>query len=141
MMLDMPAIVELLKSVPEIVTTLGEKLQRVKDKPWERILVSLEMLEKLTNLHVKAIGIVTAPIPETGDLLSTCQSFQALVNNPDFPTGYDNARGELEAALGFDQFRKGVIRDKLKTVLMELGKFQQAAFMLKYASQSQPTFY
>ena len=125
---------EALGALPEIITTLGDRLQAAKDRPWERILISLEVLEQLVNQHVKAIGLVTAPILETGDLLTTCENFRELVNNPDFPTGYGVVRGELEAALQFDQFRKGVVRDKLKTVLGELGQFQYAAFMREYDS-------
>jgi len=134
MAFELSTLVELLKSVPGIVTALGDRFQAAKDKPWERILISLEMLEKLANLHVKAIGVVTTPILEAGDILSTCETYRALVNNPDFPIGYGTVRGELEAALRFDQFRKGAIRDKLKTVLGELGQFQHAAFMLEYDS-------
>jgi hypothetical protein len=132
MALEFSALFELLKAIPGIVTILGDRLQAAKDKPWERILISLDTLEKLTNLHVKAIGVVTSPILETGDMLSTCQSYQQLVNNPDFPIGYGTVRGELETALGFEQFRKAEVQDKLKTVLDELKDFQYAAFMLGY---------
>ena len=134
MVLEPSTLIELLKLVPGIVTSLGDRLQAARDKPWEQISIALDMLEKLSSLHVKAIGQVAAPILEEGDILSTCRNYQALVNNPDFPAGYGTARGVLEAALSFDRFRKGTIRDKLKAVLAELGEFQHAAFMLEYDS-------
>jgi hypothetical protein len=134
MVLEPSTLIELLKLVPGIVTSLGDRLQAARDKPWEQISISLDMLEKLSSLHVKAVGQVTAPILEEGDILSTCRNYQALVNNPDFPAGYGAARGVLETALSFDRFRKGTIRDKLKAVLVELGGFQHAVFMLEYDS-------
>jgi hypothetical protein len=132
--IGMTILVELLSLVPGIIRALDGRLQSAKDKPWERILVSLESVEKLTRLHVKAVRIVTAPILETGDILGTCQNFQRLVNDPDLPTSYGTARGELEAALDFRQFQKGVIRDKLRTVLAELGRFQSVVFMREFDS-------
>ncbi len=134
MVLEPSTLIELLKLVPGIVTSLGDRLQAARDKPWEQISIALDLLEKLSSLHVKAVGQVTAPILEEGDILSTCRNYQALVNNPDFPAGYGTARGVLEAALSFDRFRKGTIRDKLKAVLAGLGEFQHAAFMLEYDS-------
>lgn len=131
-------ITSILGIITQIVKEFRDRLQAAKDKPWEPILISLEMLEKLTSEHIKAIGIVTTPVLETGDIVSTHENFQKLVNNPDFPTGYGTARGTLEAAythssdrsISFRQFEKGTTRDKLKKVLEELGRFQHAAFML-----------
>jgi hypothetical protein len=128
-------IVDLLKLAEDIVGKYLTRLHEARERRWEQVLTALEMLTELTGLHVKAINEVVEPVVERRDLLETCRRYRLLVNNPDLPRGYGEARGVLEAALKLKQFRGGKIDDNpVKDVLTQLSKFQRAAFLLRLKS-------
>jgi hypothetical protein len=130
------SLLNILKTVNEIATSLSDRLIAAHEKPWEQIRISLDALEDLTRLHIKAITEVTSPIIVEGDLLSTCENFIIFIyNNPDFASVYRSARGKLEASMELSEFKKGDTLHHIKKVLYELAGFQRAVFILDSPSE------
>lgn len=95
-----------------------------------KILAALEMVQELTKNHVAAVNAVVAPALEYGDIVGTHENLRTLVNDHVFPTGYDEVKGILYAALEMKEFKGGTTEDNpLKRLLSQLTDFQNACFI------------
>ena len=130
----MSDLIEILKLAKETVGSLVGRKRVVAEKSWDDILLALDKLSDLSNQHVKAVAEVTGPLLANGNLLETSRRYNQLVNNPDFPQGYDEIRGILVAARKLPIFKDEAIQDHIRNVLDQLSKFQYAVFTKQWDS-------
>jgi hypothetical protein len=130
-MIDLIAIFGLAKDTLQAFFT---RRRAVAEKSWDEVALALDTLSELSNHHVKAIAEVTAPLLNQGDLVETSRRYGLLVNNPDFPQGYDLVRGVLAATRTLPAFREPAIQEKVRAVIDGLFKFQYGAFTLAWDS-------
>jgi hypothetical protein len=134
-----PFLAHLFSSVSEALSSFAKRQSEARDRQRELILASLDFLKDLCRLHVEAINAVVNPIVQSGDISETHELLWKLVNNPDFPTGYDEAKGILTAALDLRQFRGGTVDDNpVKSVLERVTNLQHACF-LRGRTNGRPT--
>jgi len=130
----MSDLIEIFKLVKESVGSLIGRKQVVAEKSWDEVVTALDKLSELTNQHVKAVAEVTGPLVSEGNLSETARRYSQLVNNPDFPQGYDEIRGILVAARTLPNFNGATIQNHIQIVLDELYRFQYAVFTLSWDS-------
>ena len=130
----MSDLIEILKMAKETVGSLVGRKRDVAEKSWDEVVLALDKLNELSNHHVKAVAEVTGPLVSEGNLLETSRRYAQLVNNPDFPQGYDEIRGILVAARSLPSFKGTAIQDHIRSVLDELSNFQYAVFTLSWDS-------
>ena len=130
----MSDIIEILRLAKKPIESFFTQRRLVAEKSWEEVILALNTLSELSNHHVKAIAEVTAPILNRGDLIETSRRYDLLVNNPDFPQGYDMIRGVLAATRSLPTFREASVKEKVQAVIDASVKFQYGAFTLGWDS-------
>ncbi len=130
----MSDLIEIFKLVKETVGSVVGRKHVVAEKAWDDVVLALDKLGSLSNLHIKAVAEVTEPLLTDGNVKETAQRYNQLVNNPDFPQGYDEIRGILAAARRLPSFKEAGIQDHIQNVLDELTKFQYGVFTLSWDS-------
>jgi hypothetical protein len=119
------------EAVAAAISRFAQRRRETRESQWEELLATLDMVQELTSAHLMAVRAVGAPVLESGDVEGTIQRLNTLVNNSDFPTAYDEAKGVLTAALSMKKFRGGDLKtNPLKRLLTQLTDFQFACFML-----------
>lgn len=104
------------------------------ENSWDDVVATLDTLSELSNHHVKAIAEVTAPLVVEQNLLETSRRYAVLVNNPDFPQGYDEVRGILAAMRSLSTFEAATIQERIRTVIDRLTEFQYGVFTISWDS-------
>jgi hypothetical protein len=128
--ITLSAIFELVR---ESIAKYLQKLEEKKDRKWERISFALEETKTLTKLHMDAINDVVGPVIDSDDFPATYQRFNDLVNNLDFPLGYEKVRGILvDAYKNWKEFQKDLLRKDLHDVIFWIATFQSAVFFRQY---------
>jgi hypothetical protein len=127
-------LIGILKLAKETVGSFFAHRQTVANKAWDGVVLALDKVSELTTLHVKAVAEVTAPILSNGDIGETSRRYNLLINNPDFPQGYGEARGILDAAKRIPAFRDPAIQEMIRAVLQDLYEFQYGVFTLGWDS-------
>ena len=130
----MSDVIEILRLAKKQIESFFTQRRLVAEKSWEEVILALNTLSELSNHHVKAVAEVTAPILEGGDLIETSRRYDLLVNNPDFPQGYDMVRGVLAATRSLPTFREASVQEKVRAVIDALYKFQYGVFTLAWDS-------
>ncbi len=130
----MSDIIEILKLAKDAVTSFAVRRHATTEEAWGEVVIALEKLVELTTLHTKAIAEVTSPILESGDIAETSRRYSLLTNNPDFPLGYGDIRGVLEATQKLKAFQNSQFQEKVSAVLDKLHNFQYGAFRLDWDS-------
>ncbi len=100
-----------------------------QEKHWDVLMAAVETLKKLVLQHLDAIKFATGPLLEHDDLVGTAKNLQTLVNNDDFPMGYDHLRGEIKHCSQMKAFSEAA-RTLMLELLQRLRAFQLAAFMI-----------
>ena len=126
----MSDLIEIFRLAKETVEPMIGRKRVVAEKAWDEVVLALDQLSELSNHHVKAVAEVTGPLLTDGNLLETSRRYTQLVNNPDFPQGYDEVRGILVATRSLPAFRGADIQDHIQIVIEELQKFQYFVFTL-----------
>ncbi len=130
----MSDLIAILGFAKDTVQAFFTQRRAVAEKSWDEVALALDTLSQLSNHHVKAIAEVTAPLLNRGDLVETSQRYGLLVNNPDFPQGYDMVRGLLAATRTLPAFREPAVQLKVQAVIEALYNFQYGAFTLAWDS-------
>jgi hypothetical protein len=125
---------ELLRLAKETVGDLVGRKRVVAEKSWDDIVMALDKLSEISNHHVKAIAEVAGPLVTERNLLETSRRYMQLVNNPDFPQGYDEIRGILLATRTLSTFQAAAIQAHIQNVLDQLTKFQYGVFTISWDS-------
>jgi hypothetical protein len=126
---------ELLKLAKDTGASILTNRNTAKEKTWDDLVLALDKLSELTNVHVKAVAAVTAPLLDEGNLAETTKRYGLLVNNPDFPQGYDSIRGILDGAKRLPRFKSDENFQKgIGAVLDALYQFQYGVFTLSWDS-------
>ena len=118
----------------DIVASLLHRAAASREKPWDELTFALDKLTELVGVHVKAVAEVTAPILTEGDLGETARRYSLLVNNAEFPRGYDSIRGTLAAVGKLRGFQDDTHKELLRAVVDQLSSFQLGVFTLKWDS-------
>jgi len=100
-----------------------------QEKHWDGLMSAVETLKKLVLQHLDAIKTVADPLLEHNDLAATAANLRTLVNNDDFPMGYDLLRGKINHCSQMKAFSEPA-RTLMLGLLQRLRDFQLAAFMI-----------
>jgi hypothetical protein len=114
--------------------------EEIQNNRIDNFYAMLDMVEKLSDKHMKAIKEVVSPISEKNDLLSTCRRYRKLINDQDFPNGYGWAQGVIEETKRVDPFKKEPVRTNLDRLSTKLAYFQWAVFVFQYDSYNVASF-
>lgn len=125
---------EILKIVKDAIGSLVGQERAEAAKTWDDVVLALDKLVVISAQHLNAIADVTAPLNENRDIVETAHRYSQLANNADFPRGYGEVRGVLEAARCLAPFTQTVAADYINSLLIELTKFQEAVFTLAWDS-------
>lgn len=122
----------LFASLREASSSFATQRNEARDRQRDEIIATLDYLNELCRLHVAAINTAVEPAILGGDIQATRDLLWRLGNNPDFPTGYDHAKGILREALTLKRFRSGDERQNpVKDVLFKVTELQYASFLLR----------
>lgn len=125
---------DVLRAITDVVLQSRDRIQAAREAKWDQLLSALKLLDDMTALHVRAVVYVCDPVLEKGDVVTTAQQYQQLVDNPDFPIGYALAKGVLENAYGLREFKKPPVHALIGDLLGQVHAFQTAGFVLGMGS-------
>jgi hypothetical protein len=115
----------------------GDAVERTRvaaEKAWDDVVMALGKLSELSSRHVKAVAEVAGPILTERNLLETSRRYSQLVNDDDFPVGYDEVRGILAATKSLPPFKAADIQALVQNVIARLQKFQLGVFTIRWDS-------